>query len=491
MRVDFRADSLPLDVLPRFTDAVSNVNGRVVGVVAARGTPKHPTVVGEMGLDFATFHIVPLGVTFRELAGLVHMTGDKIVIDSIGGYSGGGTVGLRGTIGIADMSKPSFALRLGANDATVLDNETGMLHANADLKVDGPYTGVSITGTTRIVHGVIYIPETGGRKVISAGDPAVFNVVDTAVAASQGVVPGQNPLMQNLNVSVKLAVSRDTWVRSADANVEIYSTGPLTIHASPATGKLTLEGVVNTDRGTYTFMGRRFVLQRGSATFIGDPELNPLLQLAAEYEVQMAGRPALNINIIIGGTAHHPNISLTSDAQPPISQSDLLSYLAFGQPSSSLLSSQGNTGLTGQSTASGNLAGQAAALATKQLAGVAVGVLTKSFAASAGRSLGADVFNITPADLPTELSLNGVTTVLEGTQVEAGKYFTRQTFVLVQARPTFVAPGFTVQHRMGKGYRIEVSLEPRYLLRDPTLSTIQPTLTKESLGAFLIREWRF
>ena len=57
----------------------------------------------------------------------------------------------------------------------------------------------------------------------------------------------------------------------------------------------------------------------------------------------LAPRLGSDIDIAINGTARKPVISLTSDAQPPLSQSDLLSYLAFGQSSTSLLSSAGSS----------------------------------------------------------------------------------------------------------------------------------------------------
>jgi hypothetical protein len=139
----------------------------------------------------------------------------------------------------------------------------------------------------------------------------------------------------------------------------------------------------------------------------------------------------------------------------------------------------------------GRLAGQAAGIATRQLAAVALDVLAKDAQANLSRSLGTDVLNITPADIPNELALNNVETLLAGTQVEAGKYLNKNTFVVFQARPTFVAPGARVEYRMPRGYRIEASLEPRFLIRQPTLSTQQDPKPTSVLGAFLIREWKF
>ena len=490
LKADFIADSLPLDALPRFTDIVSNVHGRVIGAVAARGTGAHPLVLGQLGLDFATFKLEPLGVDMSDIGGLVHMTGSEIVVDSIGGKSGEGTLNLSGKIGIADVTNPVFDLKFSANDATVLNNDIGELHANAQVAMNGPMDGVAVSGRARIVHGTVYIPTGGGPRQVSTDDPAVLGVVDTSDAAIKKVVNTESPLMENMTMDVKLNVSRDTWARSPEANVEFYTQGPLTILKSQDDEGISVDGVVNTERGEYAFLGRRFVLSRGSAIFTGGADINPLLQLGAQYTIQPAGRPALNINIAINGTARKPLVQLSSDAQPPLSQSDLLSYLAFGQSSTSLVSSAGGSN-SGGGSGSGSLVGSAAALATRQLTATALGVMTRQFAATAARSLGADVFTITPADVPNEGFSTGLKTILAGTQVEAGKYVDRQTYVATQIRASGATPGFVVQRRLSKGYRIEASIDSRYLVNQPTLATDVQIRSHATFGAFLIREWKF
>jgi translocation and assembly module TamB len=400
--------------------------------------------------------------------------------------AGGGTVMLGGALGVKELTRPSFSLHITGRNALVLDTEQGRLFADANLTVKGPYDHVVIGGRFDILNGVIYLPPAGQASVIALDDPTVFNVVgDSAEAVESGLLPSESPLMQNLEVNVALGVSHDTWVRSPEANVEIYSPDTLAVSLSPAKKAITLSGVMNTDRGDYTYLGRRFILSHGSLTFTNEPEINPLLQINATRTISLAGRGAVDINIGINGTLQQPSITLGSDAQPPISQSDLLSYLAFGQSSSSLLQ------IGGTSAVGGGVNGGPAGLATRQLAAVALDVLAKDAQANLSRSLGTDVLNITPADLPSELALNDVTTLLAGTQVEAGKYLNKSTFVVFQARPTFVAPGARVEYRMARGYRIEASIEPRFLIRQPTLSTLQDPKPTSVLGAFLIREWKF
>ena len=494
LEFELRADSLPLDVLPKFTDAISEVRGELVGVLTARGTPRSPELTGLMALDFASFRIVPLGVTMRDINGLVRLSGDTIVVDSLVGHANG-PIRIRGGIGVAELTRPSFDLRLVATNARVLDNDQGRINADANIGIEGPFDAVYVTGTANIRNGVIYIPKSDGKDVINADDPAIFAVLDTSVVADREILPGQSDLMDNLRVDVTLNVSRDTWVRSPEANVEVYTPeryGALTIHVDRRQQALTLEGVVNADQGTYEFMGRRFVINRGSATFIGDPDINPMLQITAVHEVSLVGSGALDIQVIIGGTLRNPKLTLESTAQPPISQSDLLSYLAFGKSSSSLLTAQGSA-LSGQSSGSGELAGAVASIATRQLAGTALDVLTNELEQDAARSLGTDEFRLTPADVPAELSSNSVISSLSLTEIEAGKYINRsRTFVAVQAQPANKNPfGVRLVHRMPKGLRLELSYVPRYLIREPTLAAQADPPRKNILGAFVIREWRF
>ena len=131
---------------------------------------------------------------------------------------------------------------------------------------------MTVTRTSVRRHYIPIVPMS-----INADDPAVFAVVDTSVIGDREVLPGQSPLMDNLRVDVTLNVSRDTWVRSPEANVEVYTPeryGALTIHVDRAHQALTLEGVVNADQGT-TSSWPAIRDQPRSATFIGIPRSTP------------------------------------------------------------------------------------------------------------------------------------------------------------------------------------------------------------------------
>jgi translocation and assembly module TamB len=492
MDVTLVSDSLPLALIPQFTDAVTDVAGLARANVHVTGTIKKPDLRGTLALDSAQFKFAATGTFMQNVNGSLRMTGDTVYVDSIAGTAIG-PVRLTGTLAVGDWREPSFNLSLIAQDAQLLNNERGEIHADADIKVTGPFAHARVGGEVNVVHGVLYIPEPTGKTLVNAGDPALFSVMDTTVASETQIFPAQSPLLKGLAVDVALNVQRGTWVRSQDANVEVFTDGPLQV--SVAGDALTLVGAIDADRGEYTYLSRRFQLTRGSALFIGSPDLNPTIQATAEYQVKQPTN-TMNIRVIVAGTVEKPRISLESDAQPPLAQSDLLSYLAFGESSGSLLQFGGTGGaLQGQNVLN---------VASTRLAGVALGVGLDQLEGSAARSLGLDVLNITPGDFPLTTSSTGVNQFLRGTEIEAGRYLNPNTFVSTVATPGVVTClggtnrensacsiiGASLQYRTAKGYRFETSITPRYILDPPTLAG-QTAFGTSQFGAFIIREWRF
>ena len=483
---DIRGDSLPLDLIPAVTDLVEDVRGVAAGALSIRGTLRRPALSGALALTNGSMRIVPSGMFIREMGAAIRMARDTVFIDSLAGRAGQGTVRLAGRLYVGSWRAPEFDLHLVGKEAEVLNNEHGRLDADVGLSLTGRFDDAYLAGLVNIRQGVGYVPEPSSKRVISAGDPAVFAVMDTSVMYDRELFPTSNPLLEKLRIDVDLTVNRNTWLRSRDANIELFTEEPVRIHREA--DALALTGVISTDRGEYSFLSKRFAIKRGSATFVGGPELNPTIQAAGEYEVNLAGRPAFNVRVLIGGTIRMPKLTLESDAQPPIPQSDLLSYLAFGQSTSSLLQMEGS-GLTG-ATSTGNLIGVGAALAMKRMGAVALGVMADEVEGEATRGLGADVFNITPADIPDPTTGN-VVTFFESTRIEAGKYLSPYFFMALQAQlSTQQLPGVRAQYRTPKGWRYEASVEPRYLLSPPSLA-VQPVPAVMSFGAFIIREWRF
>jgi hypothetical protein len=250
--------------------------------------------------------------------------------------------------------------------------------------------------------------------------------------------------------------------------------------------------MINADRGEYTFSGRVFELTTGSAVFLPGTALDPLVQLTANYEVAQPGREALIIQIHVTGSMSEPRISLESSGEPPLSESDLLSYLAFGRSSSGLLS-LGGSGLSGGGSGAG---GGIGALAQQQLASLALGAMLDEAVADIerqGSRAGFDVFRVHPADLPAELAFSGqFGNFLRGTEVVVGKYVSPRFFVAAEGRTTTETwPGFRVEYIGRGGFSWTTTWEPRYLPIQPALDSDRTARSTRSFGSFFVWTRRF
>jgi translocation and assembly module TamB len=493
LAIDVRADSLPLDGLGALTDHVSDARGIVAGEFSVRGSWTAAEVEGDVTIDDGAFRITQTNVRYEDVAGRLVLSGTELAVDSLVGRAGG-PVRVTGTVDLSTPAEPAFDLAVTAENAWTMRTDDVQLRLDADLAVTGPFQRVAVTGDARARRGVIYVPETRDKALVALDDPRLLDPLEgRLLEVAQEFIDEPSPLLANLEVDVNLRIEPDTWIRSTDYNVEVYTPPelpPLRIELDQAAGRLTLDGTVNSDRGHYSFMGRRFIVRRGAATFVGAADPDPILQITAEHEVQIPGREDFSIRVVIGGTLQEPTLTVESDARPPIDETDLLAYVALGRAAGAVLRQQGSV-LSGHGTPSGDLVGNVAGLATIQMTAIAANTLLDELESEMARELGLDVVHIAPADLPAELFEGRFGDLLRGTEIELGRYIGPRLFAAVRARPTFEArPGGIVEYSTPAGFRWTLSLESRFLPPEPTLRRVDPERT-EVIGAFMFREWRF
>lgn len=491
---DIQLDSLPLDILPALSAAVTAVKGQTVGRVQVRGTlPDNLTFDGNLQLRDGEAYIVAAGLPIRGMTGDIRFRGDSMIVDSLIARSGDGTIRMTGGVGLQKVTNPIFDLKLVARNARVLDGAQGRISALADLTLTGAYKAATIEGSLRVREGVYRLSEERRvTTVLNASDPALLGAVDSTQARERGLIVPPSDFIRGLKTQVVARVDRNVWVRSKEANVEVYTDGELQVAINPVTGGVTLDGIVATERGQYEFLGKRFNIVRGSATFLGTSDLNPLLQAVAEVQIRPASQQQFAIRLNIGGTLIRPRLSLESDAQPPIPQTDLISYLAFSSGSGSLFTQAGSGG-------GGGFVGSAVGIVNRQLTSFALDGLLNSVEGNVARALGADILNITSIGGAQEFQtvLTGFEGFLLATEIEYGRYFGTRSYAVVTLNPgrftgaTGISPvGLRLEYRLPRNYRLETTFGPRFLLQSQTLQ-IQDPKGLQNFGLFLSREWKW
>ncbi len=493
LTVRLRSMDLPASVALSLVDGFRNVDGRVNGLLELSGTTRSPVLGGQLRLEQGAATFDPLGVRYRTIQLRLDVTDSRVVTVSGRLETELGGADVDGTVTFEELNDPTFGLSVTARRFQASGRRDFRSLASGDVRLTGTYTRPTVTGTLQLTTGELNIDELWRQsQIVQLESPFLFEVIDTSLVSVRQVLPRTtSPFLQNIRVdSLALDIGSDIWLRSRQLNVAVR--GQLTVNFDRQTQDIAMTGVLQAVRGTYVLQPgaerfaattepfqRRFDIQSGTIEFAGTPGINPGLNVTAGYRVNLRRQgDALNILATVTGTLQNPRVQLTSDAQPPISETDLVSYLYFGQPSFQLGRSEAEllSGLVLNTTSA----------------------LLQNVFSSAG------IFDYFGISAP---SLGDRTTVLEetsnqalyaGTLVEAGRYLGRDFFLAGSFRVPDLKGGFQPAKQLGlrlewqfhSTWTAETFWESRFL-RQPTFGLAALSDERPVVGLSLFREWSY
>jgi translocation and assembly module TamB len=220
------------------------------------------------------------------------------------------------------------------------------------LRLRGPLFQASLTGDLNANSGLLYFADLVSKRIIDLEDPTIADLVDTTLLRSQNLSIGakfQNRFLDSLTIqNLRVQLGSDVWLRSNEANIQLGGEVVL----SKAGRTYTPSGTLDALRGSYTLkigpVTRDFTVERGSVRYFGD--LNAGLDIRAEHVVRAVRGEEIPVIANITGTLYAPKVTLESTLNPPISETDLVSYLVTGHPANEAVSlGQTNTLETGLS----------------------------------------------------------------------------------------------------------------------------------------------
>ena len=331
---------------------VTRARGTLMTDVALTGTWKRPRLRGEVRLDSASLSLDRLGIRLAQARADIGLFGDSILIRRIGATNGvpQDSIGISGTIGIKDIDNPTFSLRLAANEFQAIDKPRTasiVMTTTTPITLTGSREAARVQGAVRIDRGRVYIRALAQRRALDLTDN--LDIIDTTRFGVNGLLPsGPRAIMQNLQLdNLRVSIGDDVWLRSPEANLKLGG-GLRVTRALSRDGqvpRLALADSLTVSRGTYQLnlgIARPgFEVERGLVRFFGDPDLEPTLDITALHTVREtrpnSNRQDVRIRVNIGGTIDRPTLALTSADNPPLPESDMLSYLVTGEPAYALL----------------------------------------------------------------------------------------------------------------------------------------------------------
>ncbi|WP_411278490.1 translocation/assembly module TamB domain-containing protein [Gemmatimonas sp.] len=341
-----------LTLLESIFPDVTRARGTLFTDVALTGTWDRPRLRGGMRLENASLSLDNLGIRLDKARADIGLFGDSILIRRISATSGApeDSIGISGSIGIREIANPSFNLRLAANEFQAIDKPRTasiVMTTTTPITLTGSRDAPRVQGAVRIDRGRVYIRALAQRRALDLTDN--LDIIDTTRFGVNGLLPSApRAIMQNLQLdNVRVSIGDDVWLRSPEANLKLGG-GLRVTRALSRDGqvpRLALADSLTVDRGTYQLnlgIARPgFEVERGLVRFFGDPDLEPALDITALHTIREtrpnSNRQDVRIRVNIAGTIDRPMLALSSADNPPVPESDMLSYLVTGEPAYALL----------------------------------------------------------------------------------------------------------------------------------------------------------
>ena len=351
MRVSINSPEVDLALLESFTTKVRNASGSFRVNAELAGRTGSATLNGGLTVDRGMMTLPDAGITLRQINADLSARNDTVRIDTLVIVSGAEDFNRFMATGFVarpfNADSVSFDLTMNANEFHLLGNRR-----LADLTVTGlvQWKGTdlasSATGNVVVDRGRIALPETSDKDLFSIDDWKALGI-DSAAVGRLGLLPQPaSRFLRGLSAeNVRVTMGNDVWLRSQDADIKLTGTVNVTVvrTARFSEDKLALTGDLQTERGTYRFnvspLQRTFQVQSGLLRFNGEAGFNPALDIRAVYtsrsiNATYGGRNDVRVGVRVTGTLQNPSLDLyAADSLLGLSQSDLLSYVLFDQPS--------------------------------------------------------------------------------------------------------------------------------------------------------------
>ncbi|HEY0304879.1 MAG TPA: translocation/assembly module TamB domain-containing protein [Longimicrobiales bacterium] len=328
------SDSIALAPFAVLSPEVEDVTGKLTANLSVTGTVQAPVLSGTFAVRNARAHIVRANTTYDSINAVVALQGQRAVIEQAVARSDG-LVTATGSIEFADLNRPVFDITGNLTDfrAAGVEGQTAA-QVNGQVRLTGPMDGATLTGDVELSDGYFPVPTVFSSPL---DDELTELALPGGAPDPNAAAPSR--FVENLRIDdFRVRAGESLWFSMPDARAQLE--GELVFDKSGEDIRIT--GTLTGTRGQYTLRAgpivRRFDVVEVEVRFLGDTEINPLINIvASRLIVDPAGRQ-IDIRVRVGGTMRAPTLALASADAANIPQSELLSFLLFGQS---------NIGLTG------------------------------------------------------------------------------------------------------------------------------------------------
>ncbi len=352
--VDLRlnADAFAIDWIDPFLDptVMQDLTGRMEAGVRIAGTRAEPDVQGEATLNGLGIVLTDLESRFRQGRAELQLRGNRITIEESEIRSaGGGRMTASGTVDLEDLTLGTIDLDVEADNFQAVNTRAYRRGTvNGQMSVQGTTERPRLTGAIQVVRADISYDELESGSAADV-ETVALNETDRAdlerrfgVRLTDADTTAYDAY-QAMAMDLEVEIQRETWLRSRSSlGLNIQFSGNLDLQKAHDED-LELYGSIDIvpERSTVEQFGQVFSVSEGVLTFNG-PADDPQMSFAAVYEQRARETRDTEVKITLNAEGRLGNLDLSFSSEPPMSTSNILSYLATGRPADSLLGGGGS-----------------------------------------------------------------------------------------------------------------------------------------------------
>ncbi|HEX9020720.1 MAG TPA: translocation/assembly module TamB domain-containing protein [Nitrospirota bacterium] len=290
--------------------------------LTAKDSWKNPDITGELRLRNGEIKVKDIPQRFAALNGSIAFSQGRLVVESMAGEMGGGSLNVSGWVQLAGLSFREISAKAAVDNVTVRYPEGLVSTLSGDLYYDGDASEQALSGDVTI------------RKAR----------YDKRIEWKTMLVDIGRGLYQKKKTEAR-------WVGDTRINVRFHGANSILFQNNLATMPLdvdvSLRGTVNhpqllgrieARKGVVYFRKNEFKILNASADFTDPNRINPVLDIQAETRVR-----EYQIRLAVTGTADRAVVTLISE--PSLIDSDILALLALGKTGAELKGKETGVGV--------------------------------------------------------------------------------------------------------------------------------------------------
>jgi translocation and assembly module TamB len=308
LRGMLRAQLNELEWLTLFVPELLQPRGRLQLQAELGGRVEQPEVRGEATLEAGRAGIAGLGITFEDVRASVRSDGTRRMIVQAEGRSGPGTLKIDGHVELGTETPWRAQLQLQGQEVEAIHLPEYTLTGSPDMRFKIQPRALELEGTMNVTRALV-APRALRAGVKSSPDVVVLGA-------------GPEAREERTAVTANVRVILGKQVRVTTYNVDAFVEGDMTLYDKPGQ-PTTASGELRVERGTYRAYGKDLDIDRGRLIFTGGPVDDPDVDLRAVRRVEN-----VTAGIQARGRLQKPEVTLFSE--PPLDQTNILSYIVFG-----------------------------------------------------------------------------------------------------------------------------------------------------------------